>query len=381
MADPEQALPVVVVGAGFAGVAAAWAVARAGSKVVLLHGSAGASALYSGIVDGPTPGAETQELAMRLGLSIAGAPRAVATREGVVRSAMGRDRALLDVEALAGRRIAVADVGRDDWDARLLAQSFAVSAWARRTRTEFVAVVVRGLSDGAERRISPYDFARRFDDPVRLVALSHALRSAEPDAAAWLLGPWLGVQSEAASQLAAQLSRPVGETSSAPGGAAGARFEARRDEVLRELGVEQRLGGVRALTPLAESLLVELEDQSSVAARAVVLALGGVAAGGIVLRPEAGLGKLRFQLSLSAPATLRLDADSLDAGSSLWGPSLSRLGLSALERLGVRADAVGRVSGATRCFAAGDLLANRPRTVIEALNAGIMAGRGAASEP
>jgi hypothetical protein len=109
--------------------------------------------------------------------------------------------------------------------------------------------------------------------------------------------------------------------------------------------------------------------------------LGGVAAGGIVLRSEANFDKLRFQLSLSAPVTLRLDADSLDAGSSLWGPSLSRLGLSALERLGVRADAVGRVSGATRCFAAGDLVANRPRTVIEALNAGIMAGRGAASEP
>ena len=228
MAEPREPLPVLVIGAGFAGVGAAWAIARAGAKVQLLHARAGASALYSGIVDGPTPGAETLELGMRLGLSIAGAPRAVATREGVVRSAMGRDRALLDLEALAGRRIAVADIGRDDWDARLLAQSFAGSPWARRTRTEFVAVPVRGLSDGAERRISPHDFARRFDDPVRLVALSHALRSAEPEAAAWLLGPWLGVESEAASQLAAQLSRPVGETSSAPGGAAGARFEARR---------------------------------------------------------------------------------------------------------------------------------------------------------
>ena len=133
MAEPREPLPVLVIGAGFAGVGAAWAIARAGAKVQLLHARAGASALYSGIVDGPTPGAETLELGMRLGLSIAGAPRAVATREGVVRSAMGRDRALLDLEALAGRRIAVADIGRDDWDARLLAQSFAGSPWARRT--------------------------------------------------------------------------------------------------------------------------------------------------------------------------------------------------------------------------------------------------------
>lgn len=374
-------LPVLVVGGGFAGLGAAWAAARAGVSVHLVHSSAGASAIYSGIADGSAPSAETLELSLRLGLSLGGAPRAVATREGVVRLAMGRDRALLDLEALAGRRVAVADIGRDDWDARLLAQSFTASAWARRTRTEFLAVPVAGLAEGAERRIAPYDFARRFDDPARLVALAQALRSAQPEAAAWLLGPWLGVESEAASQLAAQLSRPVGETSSAPGGAAGARFELRRDEILRELRVDVRAAGVRAVVAASESLIVELDDDTRLEGRAVVLALGGVAAGGIVLRPEAGSGKLRFQLSLSAPGTLRLDAEALDSGSSQWGPSFQRLGLAALERVGVRADAVGRVSGAMRCFAAGDLVAGRSRTVLEALNAGIVAGRGAASEP
>jgi anaerobic glycerol-3-phosphate dehydrogenase len=378
---PASELPVLVVGAGFAGLAAAWAAARAGVKVHLVHSAAGASALYSGIADGPTPGAETLELSMRLGLSLGSAPRAVPTREGVVRLAMGRDRAVLDLEALSGRRIAVADVGRDDWDARLLAQSFTASAWARRTRTEFLAVPVPLLSEGAERRIAPYDFARRFDDQARLVLLGEALRKAEPDAAAWLLGPWLGVETEAASQLAAMLSRPVGEVSSAPGGAAGARFELRRDEVLRELSVDVRVGGARAVLAASESLWLELEDNSRLEGRAVVLALGGVVAGGVVLRPEAGGDKLRFQLSLAAPATLRLDSEAVDAGSSLWGPSFHRLGMAALERVGVRADAVGRVSGGMRCFAAGDLVAGRPRTVLEALNAGIVAGRGAASEP
>jgi hypothetical protein len=177
------------------------------------------------------------------------------------------------------------------------------------------------------------------------------------------------------------LSRPVGEVSSAPGGAAGARFELRRDEVLRELSVDVRVGGARAVLAASESLWLELEDNSRLEGRAVVLALGGVVAGGVVLRPEAGGDKLRFQLSLAAPATLRLDSEAVDAGSSLWGPSFHRLGMAALERVGVRADAVGRVSGGMRCFAAGDLVAGRPRTVLEALNAGIVAGRGAASEP
>jgi anaerobic glycerol-3-phosphate dehydrogenase len=381
MADDGAAAPVLVIGAGLAGLGAAWAAARVGARVTVVHAGAGASALYSGIADGPTPSADTLELSLRLGLQLAGAPRAVATREGVVRSAMGRDRALLDLEALAGRRIAVAEANRDDWDARLLANSFATSAWARRTRTEFVAVPIAGLGEGPERRIAPYDFARCFDDPTRLLTLAEALRAAEPEAAGWLLGPWLGIETEAASRLAAQLSRPVGETSSAPGGAAGARFDLRRDEILRELGVSVERARVHAVVAAADSVFVELDDHRQLEARAVVLALGGVAAGGVVLRPEANSGKLRFQLSLSAPAALRLDGEMVDAGSSPWGPSFQRVGLGALERVGVRADAVGRVSGANRCFACGDVVAGRPRTVLEALNAGIVAGRGAASEP
>ncbi len=41
--------PVVIVGAGFAGVAAAWAVVRSGRSAVVVADRAGASELYSGI--------------------------------------------------------------------------------------------------------------------------------------------------------------------------------------------------------------------------------------------------------------------------------------------------------------------------------------------
>ena len=41
---------------------------------------------------------------------------------------------------LAGARIAVADVPREDWDGGLLAKALTKSSWARNTRTEFVSV-------------------------------------------------------------------------------------------------------------------------------------------------------------------------------------------------------------------------------------------------
>ncbi|MFZ5892187.1 MAG: FAD-dependent oxidoreductase [Myxococcota bacterium] len=369
-------LPVVVVGGGFAGVGAAWAAARAGRPVVVVHAGAGASALYSGIVDGSAPSAEALELALLLGLAMGSVPRAVATREGGVRLASGRDRALLDLDALAGRRIAVLDLGRDDWDAELLAKSFTESAWGKRTRTQFEAVRVNGLLDGAERRIAAHDLATRFDDSARVGALARQMRDASPDAAAWLTPPLLGVRSEAASQLAALLSRPVGETSSAPAGAAGARFELRRDELFDRLGVRNERARVENVAADESALRVELSQGESLRARAVVLALGGVAAGGIVLSSLMGQ-PLQFALSLSADAVLRCDGELLDAGSSLWGPSFVRNGLSLLERVGVHADVAGRVSSAQALFAAGDLVADRPRTVLEALAAGTRTGLAA----
>lgn len=369
-------LPVVVVGGGFAGVGAAWAAARAGREVIVVHAAAGASAIYSGIVDGNAPSAEALELALLLGLAAGAVPRSVATREGTIRLASGRDRALLDLDPLAGRRIAVLDLGRDDWDAAPLAQSFAASAWSKRTRTEFTAVRVDALLEGAERRIAIYDLAQRFDDVARLSTLAQRMREADPNAAAWLTPPLLGVRNEAASQLAALLSRPVGETSSAPGGVAGARFELRRAELLERLGVRTLVGRVERVRAEGSVLRVQLGSGDSLLARSVVLALGGVASGGVVLRSQHGQ-PLAFELSLEADVSLRLDAELLDAGSSVWGPSFARKGLALLERVGLHVDAGCRASSASALFAAGDVIADRPRTVLDALASGTKAGLAA----
>ncbi|HVJ19903.1 MAG TPA: hypothetical protein VM686_31025, partial [Polyangiaceae bacterium] len=142
--------------------------------MTLLSAQAGSSSLTSGAVDfdyeedgdaGPLE-TEALEFSTALGLWQLGSCR-VATREGVVRKVRGLDLALLNLEPLAGLRIGLTDVDRDDWDGPALARSLASSPWARRTQTEFVAVPIGACRCGPERRISAYDFALLHDHPER----------------------------------------------------------------------------------------------------------------------------------------------------------------------------------------------------------------------
>jgi anaerobic glycerol-3-phosphate dehydrogenase len=372
----NEALPVVIVGAGFAGVAAAWAVAEAGQRALVFSAHAGASELYSGILDGPAPSAELGALASALGLVLSSPARAVATREGMVRRVHGRDAALLDLEAVAGGTIAVADLGRDEWDGELLARSYAASAWARETRTRFRTISVTALRSGAERRISPFDFARALEDPARLEELGRVLSTAATDVDAWLFGPWLGIEAQVAESLSRAAGHPVGETASAPGGAAGARFALRRSSLFVARGIESRNELVRAVDSTPAGAVVTLKNGERIRARAVVLAVGGVASGGILLGSSPVLA-----LSVAAPVRIALDGDVLDGASWLSGPSFQRKGLRALERLGVAADPDLRTGPNSALFVCGDALSAEPRNTFSALASGLAAGRGALATP
>lgn len=381
--NPERT--VLVIGGGFAGLGAVWAARRAGSEVAWISGGIGASALYSGIVDGGAFDAETEELAGALGLVLSPTPRAVATREGVVRVAAGRDAAMLDLEALSGRCIAVADLGRDDWDAPLVAKSLQESAWARRTGTRFVVHRIGALVSGAERRIAGHDLARAFDAPERITALTRMLQDPAP-ADGWLLGPWLGIETPAARIASEVLGVIVGEVSSGLGGAAGARFSHKSSVLLGGLDVVtletralrvSRSDGRASGVPLIQ---VDLQSGALVHARAVVLAIGGMIGGGIAL---AEVGAERFapwELSLEAPVIFELDGEIADGASSLAGLSFERLGLGALQRIGVRARRDLRLHPGVSLYGAGEILAGRPRTVLSALSTGILAGKNAARE-
>ncbi|HSU41005.1 MAG TPA: FAD-dependent oxidoreductase [Polyangiaceae bacterium] len=400
---------VVVIGAGMAGTAAAFAAARAGAAVVVVHDRAGASALYSGALDLVAWDAEVSAaVATRTQAALADAGLAafltalgvhrlggtapnglIATASGVVRPALGADHALLELAPLAGRRVAVADVERDDWDAPLLAKTLGASDWAERTGTTFTPISVRLLRTGYERRIAPYDFAELHDDPARGAALADALNAAGPDADAWLVGPWLGVEPDTVAAIRSRARAPLGETTSPLAGAAGARFERARDRLFMQLGVEVRRGRVGRIAAHGAGWAVELASEvegtpSELSAAAVVLATGGVGAGGVVFTWRLPGVVRGFELPFAAPVTLALDGEPAAGGGSLYGPSLETKGLGVLERVGIACDALGRPVGnhdpQTGLFVAGDAVAGRPRTMLEAALAGLASGNVAARE-
>lgn len=384
-------MKLVVLGAGAAGTAAACRAARRGAEVTLVHDQAGATSLYSGAVDlvdwpeaQPPLDAATAELAGAL-WQLGDPECRVATQAGVLRPARGIDPALLDLAPLAGRHVAVAEVGRDAWDAALVARALSDSAWARSTKTRFSVVELGALRHTHERYIPAWDFAKLHDDPERRGWLSERMRRVAGDADAWLLGPWLGVEPGSAAALREALGRPVGETTSPPGGAAGTRFERARDALLGRDGVLVREARARALDKAGDGWRVDLGPARSGAggdesldADAVVLAVGGVAAGGVVLEaPLAGhRGGASFHLSLGAPVRFELDGEELDGVSSLHGVDFEARGLGVLTRIGVLSRGQ-QVRGQRGLFVAGDLTAGRPRTVLEAVRSGIVAADAA----
>ncbi|HYQ03534.1 MAG TPA: FAD-dependent oxidoreductase [Polyangiaceae bacterium] len=380
-------MKIAIIGAGIAGTAAAFEVARQGARAALFHDLTGSSGLYSGAVDFEpwdvadyerAVGGELLEFTTALGAwELGGQAWRVATLEGNVRPARGGDRAILDLAQCAGKRVAVVDVERDDWDAPLLAKSYAGSAWARQTRTEFFATPVAVLQKGFERRISGYDFAALHDAPERAAALESALRDCKVSADAWLFGPWLGIERALGKQLSDALGVPVGETTSMPGGAAGARFERARDRLLAQSADVTR-ARLMSVEKSARGYRLQLRDRAPEEFAAVVIASGGVAAGGVALeRSFERRGGTGFRLSFSAPIALELDSEVVESVSSLANIDFVDRGLGALLDVGVGTEENGALHANPGLFAAGDVIAGRPRTALIAVDLGIRAARAA----
>lgn len=374
---------VVVIGAGFAGTAAAWFLRRAGADVTVFQADAGASALYCGAADlaywtvasdSEPLDRHSQEFARKLGIWQLGSELVwLASSAGVVRTARAVDAALLDLGPLAGKRIAVADVDRDDWDAGLLARSLADSDWASRTKSDFRVVPVAATRAAHERSIAPYDFAHLHDEAERIDWLAERLRTHSRDVDAWLLGPWLGTTSSVPAQLRARLRVPIGETTSAPGGAAGARFEHARDVLFAQMGIEVERRRVSRIQPAGDEVLV-FAGGFEFRCQCAIVAVGGVAAGGIELRAGASPHAPELVLSLEAPLELEIAGKRVEKVQSLHGLELTTVG--PLEQVGIAADGP-LARGQDNLYVAGDALAGRPRTVFEAVRSAIDAARAA----
>jgi hypothetical protein len=84
-----------------------------------------------------------------------------------------------------------------------------------------------------------------------------------------------------------------------------------------------------------------------------------------------------FSLSLEAPAELRLDGRDVGLVAGSEGADLVALGMAALERVGVRVTSEQQLPEQAGLFAAGDVVAARPRTALEAIGAGLRAAEAA----
>jgi glycerol-3-phosphate dehydrogenase subunit B len=403
---------IVIVGAGLAGLAAAWSAHRKGHEITIVSAGPGASALGGGAVD-DVPWEQLVRASRALGLAPFARPLAadvlafardlgawdlapaslawVATIAGRLRPARGRDLALLDLNALTSTRVLLPRASRANWDADALAAGLTDDPFARARGLTFVAVDLPVLRFDEERRIADGDLALRHDAEPRLAWLAARLTEglARTPAGAVLVGPWLGAATAHAAALTARVGVPVGEALLGVGSPAGLRFEAARDRLLAAIGARVLVDRVTAIAH-DRGLAITLQTGASLLADGVVLALGGLAAGGLVYDPpdHSAAADLPttgvhapFTLSLRAPVQITADLGAAahpgEATSSLHGPALDitawPLGNRAgtLESAGIRCTGARAGEGIT---AAGDVVAGRPRTALEAVSAGIRAG-------
>jgi glycerol-3-phosphate dehydrogenase subunit B len=400
----ERRPRVVVVGAGIAGAAAALAAARSQAAVTVLDGGAGASTLATGAVDRTPwrPEAETTAGLPPLARYVFDAlgthvltdrPAQLLTMAGVRRPARGRDAALLDVSPLAARSLGVVRCGRPGWDAEGLAR-----AWGGACVT--IEAIVLRHSD--ERALPDAEFAARHDDDARLGWLAERLREALAiefagnTVAALVLPPSLGVDRARAVQLSALVGLPCGEPLAMPGGPSGLRFERARDRAFGAIGVERIEGRARRVertgAPYGGGWRVTTTQDESLDADAVVLATGGLLGGGIEYAPSESIlattvpprSRAPLRATIDAPLSLGAHGRPLESPGSLFGLApediawpFSTDGL--LARAGVLVGEDGRCAGAPPgLFAAGELVADAPRTWLGALIAGATAGVSAA---
>lgn len=371
---------IVVVGAGIAGTAAALAAARRGAPVTLVDGGPGATALGSGALDGDaTLDDDARAILDELAL-VDLVPGIALTTSGALRRVVGGDRALLRLSA--GASVFVPESSHPRWRGARLATVWADSALAHDASLSFSSTKVSLLSGDAERAMGDVELAALFDDEARIESLGARLRAALPPGTTHVaLPPWLGCERARAAALSAIVGVTCGEVLGDPAGPAGERFVHARDAALAKAGVKI----VRSTVKSTDGRAVTLDDGSVLRANAVVLAIGGVAGGGIHYSPSAAIAstalpphpRASFTLSVDAPLALGHHGRPILVPGSMFGIAAEDVALPLggdvlLDRIGVLP------SGAPPAlFVAGDVVADRPRHWLEALRSGVAAGAAA----
>jgi glycerol-3-phosphate dehydrogenase subunit B len=406
---------VVVVGSGIAGTAAALAASTRSARVTLLLGRPGATVLASGALDrvpwetgGQERPIDRDARAILDALDAYALPDGdgdgeddrgvvLATTAGLVRPARACDRALLDLSSMAGV-VLVPRFDHPAWDGTTLARTWGDARWATEHGVTFASAPAQLTRFTDERALPDADIAARHDEPDRLSwladRLAEALRALPRRPCAILLPAWLGIVRARARELTARVGLPCGEALTGAGGPSGLRFERARDRALGAARIEVLADrALRAARGPDGEWKVELESGDSIVADSVVLATGGFVGGGLEYSPAGSVlaaalppaARPLARATLDAPVTLVARQHPVETPSSLSGsPPESHawpyVEDSLLDHLGVSTEPTGHVAGAPDgLFAAGELVADRPRTWLDALEGGVRAGLSAAT--
>lgn len=396
---------VVVVGSGWSAIAALWALGDAVDvRATWVRGGAGASALSSGALDGVDGDAESAHfldwIATVTGGGIARAPGDVASFYGAVRACDARSASVLGLPSRRAR-VWVADAPLLGWDGRAVAARLNEELAAGGGSA--VAIGATLLFTADEQHEQLVEIARRHDARGRaewLVARVREAIAARSDRAdALLLPPILGLDAALAESLRRALAMPVGETLGDVGGPTPLRWSRLLDAVtarlLDERGARLTLvtSTARAWSTAKRSLSVD--DSPEIQADSLLLATGGVFAGGLVY--GGGEHDVAAELPRGPKATLRTgvafdddaivpvtDGAGVDASSLFGADGEAFLDPRApkLVSAGLPCDGAGRVLDrfgrpVDGLFVAGDLVADRARTIGAAIGSGVRAARGA----
>ena len=377
-----------------AGTAAAFAASRAGAEVTVLTArqAGGATALTSGALDDRlwddrtlaektrTPDRELMRLeaafVQALGIwQIGSATCTVATLSGRLRPARGRDASVLDLMQVPPGVVALPRADRAGWDADALAASYNDELFARERRSgSKPSTCFPALRRRARR--PDVDLAQAHDDPTQLAWLASDSRESRAlaDKARCCSDPGSASKRRAPRSSRRRLGKPVGETLSPPGAAAGARFRARAapPRFARGAVLERTVLGARAGKATSPQVIT-LDSGAQLEADELVVAAGGLVGGGITCgREPAAVSTIK----LPAPTVIggesgraELAAMGPIARSFAWSPDAGGLGDRTRRPLLRPERRCPRSHRRERgwLFAAGDVVADRPRTVLEAL--------------
>ena len=353
---------VLVIGGGAAGIAAARAAHEAGATVTLVTLPGGATTQTAGLVWGLSRDVFRQwnDGAFREG------GRYVTVGAWMHTTAFAALPSLLDVSSVTGT-LAVVDLPtHPSWSARLVANTLGGRV-----------VSAKDLPVSETFR----EAAVKFDTAGVAEGIAASLKSACEGCAAVLMPPVLGLRhDDVAARMAAVLGLPVGEAVGAVGDPPGVRAAR---AVRRWLPAAVTVLEGRATVAKGGRATVDVEGVGTVRAKAVVLATGGLAGGGIVF------DRALREVTANVPVWTRTRACvSAPSGASRGADPTAWFAEGSPDGVGVRLDASQRVidaDGATAVarwlFAAGDVTVTPAGAgLLDALAAGRRAGEAAARE-